>query len=368
MADDHQEYGAAVDEYLTRTYDGDRRRKLLDTGGWHPEFVAELAELGWYALAVDESRGGLGAPLSALGPVFVQLGRHLVAGPQMENVLLPALLGDRASQALTSQALAAAVETGVPLALVDPGVTQDWADDFGSVVLSGQRLSGTVHAVRFARQASLFVVIADTGGGSAVCLVDPSEPGVHIEEADSADPGVDFGRVRLDGVPTEAIGADDELVTRIRSWARILLACELTGLAQRSLEQTVEHIGQREQFGRPIGSFQALQHIAAEMHVRWSGLHNLCTATLADADGASVADLELMAATAKAHAAEVAVRVCEDAIQLHGGMGFTTESDVSWHYRRALALRAWYGDETELGLRIGAALSERNTARPERQT
>lgn len=359
MADDHQEYGAAVDGYLTRAYDGDRRRELIDAGAWHPALAAELAGLGWYALAVDEERGGLGAPLSALGPVLVQLGRHLVVGPQLETLLLPALLGERAPRA--------AVETGVPLALVDPGVTRDWADDVGSVTLTGGQLSGTVHAARFAAQAGLLVVLADTGDGEAVCLVDPSGPGVHVEAVDSADPGVEFARVRLDDVPAGPTGADDELVTRIRSWARILLACELTGLAQRSLELAVEHIGRREQFGRPVGSFQALQHIAAQMHVRWTGLYHLCTATLADADRASVVDLELMAATAKAHAAEVAVAVCEDAIQLHGGMGFTTESDVSWHYRRALALRAWYGDEIELAPMIGARLSARDAAAPGRR-
>ena len=337
------EYGAAVDEYLTRAYDGDRRRKLLDAGAWHPDLTAEFAELGWYSLAVPEDRGGLGAPLSALGPVFVQFGRHLVVGPQLENVLVPALLPD--------ERITAAAVTGVPVALVDPGVTEDWAADLGSVTLTAGRLSGTVHAARFARQASLLVVVAE----ATVCLVDPAAPGLRIEELDSADPGTEFARVVLDEVHADPI-ADDDLVPRLRSWARILLACELSGLAHRSLEHTVEHLGRREQFGRPIGSFQALKHIAADMHARWTGLHNLCLATLADADGASVPDLEIMAATAKAHAAEVAVRVCEDAIQLHGGMGFTAESIVSWHYTRALALRAWYGGQTELRGRLGAVL------------
>ncbi|MBW0102654.1 acyl-CoA dehydrogenase family protein [Pseudonocardia sp. KRD291] len=341
MADD--EYGAAVDEYLTRAYDGDRLRELLDAGAWHPELAAELAGLGWYSLAVPEDRGGLGAPLSALGAVFVQFGRHLVVGPQLENVLVPALLAD--------ERVAAVVETGVPVAVVDHGVTEEWAEDLGSVTLTSGRLSGTVHAVRFARQASLLVVIA----GAAVCLVDPAAPGVRIDELDSADPGTEFARVVLDEVPADPI-PDDDLVARLRSWAMLLLACELSGLAHRSLEHTVEHIGRREQFGRPVGSFQALQHIAADMHMRWTGLHNLCLATLADADEASVSELAIMAATAKAHAAEVAVSVCEDAIQLHGGMGFTTESVVSRHYTRALALRAWYGDQTELRRRIGASL------------
>ncbi|WPB87863.1 acyl-CoA dehydrogenase family protein [Streptomyces malaysiensis] len=368
MADSDQDsaqYAAAVDEYLTRAYEGDRRRELLNSEGWDPDFAAELADMGWYALAVPERQGGLGTPLSELGLVFMQLGRHLVVGPLLENILLPAML-QRPGDWESAPAIAAAVETGVPLALVDPGVTDDWADDYGSVTLKGQQLFGAVNAVRFARQASLLVVIADKGTGSAVCLVDPAEPGVRIEDVGSADPTTEFAHVVFDGVRANGVApagpTDDELVTRIRSWARILIACELSGVAQRSLERTVEYVGQREQFGRPIGSFQAVKHIAADMRTRWAGLHNLCLATLAEADRAPVADLDLLAATAKAHAAEAAVRVCEDAIQLHGGMGFTTESEVSWYYKHALALGGWYGEETELQLRIGAALLERGSS------
>ncbi|QHE66662.1 acyl-CoA dehydrogenase family protein [Rhodococcus sp. WAY2] len=362
MADSDQnsaQFSAAVDEYLTRAYNGDRRRKFLESGGWEPSFAAELADLGWYALAVPESHGGLGAPLSELGPVFMQFGRHLVVGPLLEDILLPAML-QRPDDWNSAPAVAASVETGVPLALVDPGVTTDWAEDLGSVTLSEQQLTGTVNAVRFARQASLLVVVAEADTGSAVCLVDPTDPGVRIEDLDSADPATEFARVVLSGVRADGVSpirpADNELVARIRSWARLLIACELSGVAQRSLEHTVEYLTQREQFDRPIGSFQAVKHIAADMHARSAGLKNLCLASLATADRASVAELDMLAATAKAHAAEAAVRVCEDAIQLHGGMGFTTESDVSWYYKHALALRGWYGDETELRQRIGAAL------------
>lgn len=347
------EYALAVDEYLTRAVPAERRHDLLRGGGWDPGFAAELAGLGWYALAVPESRDGLGLPLAALGPVFTQLGRHLATGPLLENILLPAIVPIEGGEA----AVTAAVETGVPVALVDPGVTDDWSDDIGTVTLTGGRLRGTVHAVRFARQAGLLVVIADAGTGSAVCLVDPAAPGVHIEDLDSADPATAFARVVLDDVrPTGPATADDDLVTRIRSWARLLIACELSGIAQRCVERTVAYLGQREQFGRVIGSFQAVKHIAADMHTRWAGLHNLCLATLADAGHASGADLDVLAMTAKAHAAETAMRVCEDAIQLHGGIGFTAENDVSWYYRRALALRGWYGDETELQRRLGAAV------------
>jgi acyl-CoA dehydrogenase len=358
-----EEYGSAVDEYLTRAYDGDRSRAVRTAGGWDAGLAAELAGLGWHGLAVPEQHGGLGAPLSALGPVFMALGRHLVVGPLLENTLLPAVLHEHGERA---PALAAAVETGVPVALVDPGVTDDRAADVGSVTLRGDRLSGTVEAVRFAGQASLLAVVSRTEDGArddgeVVCLVDPAADGVRIEDLDSADPATAFARTTLDDVLVDVRTPSDggELVARIRSWARLLIACELSGLAGHAVDRTVTYIGQREQFGRPIGSFQAVKHIAADMYAQATSLRNLCTAALSDAAGASRAELEVLAWTAKAHAADVAVRVCEDAVQLHGGMGFTTETDISAHYLRALALRSWYGDATELRRRIGAAVLDR---------
>lgn len=352
-----EEYGSAVEEYLTRAYD-DRRAALLGAGGWDAGLAAELAGLGWYGLAVPERRGGIGAPLSTLGPVFTALGRHLVVGPALENTLLPAILHEHWESA---PALAAAVETGVPVALVDPGVTDDWSADIGAVALRGQRLSGAVEAVRFAGRASLLAVVATSDAGEVVCLVDPVAPGVRVVETDSADPAAAFGRVVLDDVRAEVTTSADggELVARLRAWARVLIACELSGVAGHAVDRTVAHIGQREQFGRPIGSFQAVKHLAADMYAQATSLHNLCAATLSDAAEASPAELEVLAWTAKAYAADVAVRVCEDAIQLHGGMGFTTETDVSACYLRALALRGWYGDATELRRRIGAAVLDR---------
>jgi alkylation response protein AidB-like acyl-CoA dehydrogenase len=339
---EHDEYGATVDDYLTRTYTG-RRHAILDNGGWDPALTSEFADLGWYSLAIPEDRGGLGLPLSALGPLFLQYGRHLVGGPLLEHSLLPALVPGLVP-----------AHAARPPALVDPGVTELWSDDLGAVTRRGGRLHGAVEAVRFAAQADRLVVVT----GSTVCLVDPAAPGVRIEPLTGADPGVEFGRIEFDDVEADPMGHDHDhdLLLRLRSWARLLLACELSGLARGSLERTVEHVARREQFGRPVGSFQAVKHIVADMLTRSTALENLCLAALADADTAPPEELDLVACTTKAHASDVAIRVCEDAIQLHGGMGFTTESDVSWFYRRALALRGWYGDPAELQVRLGAAL------------
>jgi alkylation response protein AidB-like acyl-CoA dehydrogenase len=347
----------AVDDYLRRAYDGDRRQLLLETGGWNSEFCAELASLGWYALAVPDSHGGLAAPLSALGPIFVHIGRYLVVGPQIENALLPAIL-QRSSQRNLDPALNAAVETGVPVALVDPGITYDWIDEVGSVRVTPDGLCGTVNAVRFAGQANRLAVVAETVEGPQLYLVDASGAGVRIEPLSSNDATTMFARVAFENAQPldNNAGYANDIVNEIRSWTRILIACELSGIAQRCLDRTLGYVCQREQFGRVIGGFQAVKHIAADMYTQTSTLHNLCLATLRDTDCANGRQLDLLATTLKSYASSTAVRVCEAAIQLHGGIGFTTETELNFYYKHALSLRAWYGDESELEPHIGAAV------------
>jgi alkylation response protein AidB-like acyl-CoA dehydrogenase len=148
----------------------------------------------------------------------------------------------------------------------------------------------------------------------------------------------------------------ERFLTEMRAWARILAACELSGIATGLLETTTAFVQVREQFGRPIGAFQAVKHVLADMHALACSLRNVCDGALADAVSAGPEDLSMLAAVAKAYAADAALEVCESAVQMHGGAGFTTETDLHLYYKRALALRAWYGDHEELAHRIGDAL------------
>ena len=350
---------SAISEYLTRSFDSDRRLALLDKGGLDVQFQAELAELGWFGLAVPERHDGLGFPLCALGPVFTTFGRHLVPGPMLESLLLPAVLLNGSDHAALTARLQRTVAEGAVLALADPGITDDWLSDVGGITLTDDGLQGSVALARFAAQAHSFVVIARRGDEQAVCVVDAADPGVVVEEIDSADPTAPYGRVAFHGAHRDtaplAVGTEaNTLVSDIRSWARLLIACELTGIAERLLDRSVEYVQQRQQFGAAIGTFQAVKHTVANMYERTSSLRNLCNAAMADAPASTEHDLAHTAAVAKAYAADAALRVCEDALQMHGGIGFTTEVELHWYYKRALALRAWYGDEIELHRAIGA--------------
>lgn len=356
---------ATVDDFLQSVYDADTRRRILSSREEHSSLVPALAELGTFAVAFGEEHGGLGLPLSALGPIFMQYGRHLLAGPMLENSLLPGTVYNDASDE-GRKLLADAVENGSVLAFLDPAVTIHWSGQLGRVTSVDGRLHGTFEAVRFGGEAIALLVVADRDGRSLLHLIESTVPGVRIEAVGSADPAVNFSRVTLDGVegaPVGDAGTAREVLARVRRWSRVLIACELSGIATRCVELAVEYAKQREQFGRVIGSFQAIKHMLADMHTDAVSLHNFCEAVAGELDELPEAEADLSAAALKAHAASVAVSVCEGAIQVHGGIGFTAEADVHWYYKRALALRAWYGDSTELEEEVGALVLDQPTAR-----
>ncbi|GAA4708981.1 acyl-CoA dehydrogenase family protein [Pseudonocardia yuanmonensis] len=347
-----------VDAYLKRSYDSQRRHALTRCQGWDRTFLDEIADLGWFALAVPDKAAGLGLPLSAVGAAMVSLGRHLVPGPMPERLLLPALL----LRHLDDGGSGRSDLSGAVVALVDPAAHGSWSVDGGHVRGEPAGLAGSMLPVRFAREADLLLVVAESAEGTAVHLLSSRGPGVDVEPVESADPTARLARVTFAepaGAGTAPVltgSAAERFVAELRAWAQILAACELAGIAVRMVEETTAFVQVRKQFGRPIGAFQAVKHTLADMYALASSLRNLCDVTLEDATSSSADELLVLAAVAKAYAADAAVRVCESAIQMHGGTGFTTETDLHLYYKRALALRAWYGDHEELTHRIGDSL------------
>jgi alkylation response protein AidB-like acyl-CoA dehydrogenase len=347
-----------VDAYLTRSYDSERRLALAECHGWDRTFLDEVEDLGWFALAVPDSADGLGLPLSAVGAAMVSLGRHLVPGPMAERLLLPALLLRHIDESGSRRHDL----PGAVVALVDPAALGSWSVDDASVRVESGGLVGSMLPVRFGQEADLLLTVAESAEGVAVYLLPPRSPGIDVEPVESADPTARLARVTF----TEPAGAGiapvltgpaaERFVAELRAWARILAACELSGIATRLVEETTAFVQVRQQFGRPIGAFQAVKHNVADMYALANSLRNLCDVTLEDAVSSSAEELPMLAAVAKAYAADAAVRVCESAIQMHGGTGFTTETDLHLYYKRALALRAWYGDHEELAHQIGDIL------------
>ncbi|NMH95939.1 acyl-CoA dehydrogenase family protein [Pseudonocardia acidicola] len=344
-----------IREFLDRRLPPERHREAL--AGRDPGLLTELRELGWADLSRPEADGGLGVPLAQLRGLAELVGERLVPGPLVEQLVLPACLGlvrgnGRRNGDFRAQALA------------DPGVTLGWRGEIGGFSLTGDRLTGTLELVRHAAQAEALVLVAEGPGGPVLVALPAGDPALTITSLRSDDPAAHYARVTVADravAPGEvlATGAGAAaLLVRIRAWLRLFTACELAGVARRVLADSVAYAGQREQFGRPIGAFQAVKHLLAGMAQASLSLDALCAAAADDAAEAEargdLAALEAHGWAAKAFAARSARAVAEDGLQVHGGIGFTTEYDLHHYLRRALALRSWYGDERELTPLLGA--------------
>jgi alkylation response protein AidB-like acyl-CoA dehydrogenase len=364
VAEHDNELVGPVREFLSRSLSDERRLLMLENNGNDPEFLAEAAELGWFALTAPESEDSLGLHPAELAPVFRVFGERLLPGPMLEQVLVPGLLmaslpdsGQEATPVLERVRPALAGESRV--AVADPGVTGQWQQPVGRLRAGSGRLDGTLELVRFAAEADELVLVTADDAGPLVVLVDRDRSGLTVTARPSADPGATFASVRCDGVAftggdVVARGAAAEaLAAQLQSWGRILVSCELAGIARRMLDLTVDYIQQREQFDRKIATFQVIRQMAATAAQRVILLENFCDAVAQDAPRLGTEELALAAMTLKANAAESARLVVEDALQMHGGIGFTYEYELHWYYKRALALRTWYGDERELAVEVG---------------
>jgi len=350
-----------IRQFLNRGFGAERRLAMLEANGDDSKLWDEAAQQGWFALLAPEDDGGLGMHPAELVPVFRLFGERLLAGPMLEQMLFPGLLlgavSGQSRDGIGSR-LQAAVAGESRIAVVDPGITTHFQQTIGSLDVGSGRLTGSLELVRFGAEADEIVVVARDGAEPVVALLAVDQPGVTVTPRPSADPGARFARVGFDVALQDGdvlargrVGA--ELVSLLHAWTRVLVAAELTGIARHLLDLALDYIQQRQQFGRAIASFQAVRHIAASAAQRVILLENFCEAVAADAPSLSIDELEMAAMTLKANAAESARSAAEDALQLHGGIGFTYEYELHWYYKRALALRTWYGDERELAVAIG---------------
>jgi alkylation response protein AidB-like acyl-CoA dehydrogenase len=225
----------------------------------------------------------------------------------------------------------------------------------------GFEIDGAKLFVADARSADLILVVARIDDGMGCFLLDRDTSGMRIEPLATVDGTRRFDAVVLDGVvaPPESLlggGAhESSLVGEIVDYARVALAAEMCGIASRALSMSVEYAGVREQFGRPIGSFQAVQHKCADMKVAVENARSLVYYAAWAADESS-ADRRLAAAMAKSYASEACPRVVADAVQVHGGIGFTWEHDLHLYLKRVQSDRAICGNETDNRRRVASLI------------
>ena len=277
-------------------------------------FWRQAAELGWFGLALPEAAGGAGYGLPEAMLLFTELGRALVPGPWLGSVV--------AAQALARTPECAGVLDGSRLV----GLVDDPHDALGT----GATLDGTVTGVVDADLVDAFVVV----GSERVRFVEAKATGLTITAGLSMDPTRRLGTVGAQGVRADVLDAD---AGALRRMATVLVAAEAVGVAERTLEMSVEYGKVRQQFGKPIGTFQAIKHRCADMATRTEVARAVVVFAAVAVESAEP-DADFHVHSAKALAADAAIENATDNVQNHGGMGYTWESDAHLYLKRARVL------------------------------
>lgn len=330
-----------------------RSRKLR---GAQPEFepamMAELAEQGWLGLMVPESFGGFGLGYAEARTVIETVAGQLAPEPLVPVAMLAAGVLCRCAATERRDALVADLIAGTAV----PGLA--WQDvdgglDPGHPAFSAERqgnswrIEGEARFVRPGSGATHYLLAAPGEDGIALYIVEPDLAGLEITPEAQAD-GTALARVRARSVQVDAsarLSLPAAEFAAALDQAVLMNAVELLALIRRMRAMTMDYLKTRVQFGKPIGSFQALQHRAVDLLIReeltCAALDSAINGFDSGADGARRASL---ASRAKARAAEAAIWTAREAIQMHGGIGVTDEYDLGLYVNRVLALAPWLGN------------------------
>ena len=336
-------------------------RDSKDAQGYDQNLWRQMLELGWAGMAIPEAYGGFEFGYGGLGVVLEESGRTLVSSPLIATVLLGAsAINELGSDAQKSEFLPQVVSGELLLALaIDEKPHHRPCRIETSAVKSGEGyvLNGCKTFVLDGHLANKLVVVARTSGaiddeaGLSVFLVDAAAEGVSINRTWMVDSrnssmlslnNVKVGAAALFGAEGDAYTS----LTRVLDIGRIGVAAEMLGSMQQAFEITLDYLKQREQFGVLIGSFQGLQHRAAEMYSEIELCRSAVRAALAALDDADKTDADIaeFASIAKAKLSEVATLVSNEAVQMHGGIGMTDEYDIGFYMKRARVAAAFLGD------------------------
>jgi alkylation response protein AidB-like acyl-CoA dehydrogenase len=337
------------------------RQMMEDERGFRDEQWRKMAELGWLGLILPEEHGGAGGDFVDLVVVLEEMGRVVLPGPFFSTAILGGVAITQGGSAEQKQELLPKLAAGdlrLTLAQLEPNARWDAEGVELEAKKSGAeyRLSGTKLFVPDAHTADLLVVAGRAPGakgseGISLFLVDAKAKGVATTLLKTMDQTRKLCEVVLKDVAVPAarvLGAAGEgwkLLERIVDRGKVGLCAEMCGGAEKVLEMSVEYAKVREQFGRPIGSFQAIQHKCANMLVEVESSKS-ATYYAAWAVANDVAEAPLAAAMAKAYCSDAYRHTAGEGIQIHGGIGFTWEHDMHIYFKRAKSSEVTFGDAT----------------------
>ncbi|MDH3991799.1 MAG: acyl-CoA dehydrogenase family protein [Gammaproteobacteria bacterium] len=333
-------------------------RDSRDPLGYAPALWQQMAELGWASIILPEQYGGLDFGFLGLGVVLEETGRTLTASPLLASAVVGAsalLLGGSEQQKETLLPAIAAGELTTALALEEthhhrPTRIATRAERDGDEFI----INGHKTFVLDGHSADKLIVVTRSSGeppassGLTLFLVDRDAPGVTVQRTIMADSrnaaNINFDQVRV--AASAVVGALDEawsVLEPVLDRGRVAIAAEMMGLALEAFERTVAYLKQREQFGVLIGSFQALQHRAAQMQAELELCRSVLLQTLSAVDD-TPEQLPMLASLAKAKLNELAKLVTNEAVQMHGGIGVTDELDIGLFLKRARVAIQVFGD------------------------
>ncbi|MFI5281531.1 MAG: acyl-CoA dehydrogenase family protein [Candidatus Dormibacterales bacterium] len=350
----------SVRDFLAKECSSKVVRRLMESSdAYDAALWKKMADLGWTALGIPESYGGVGGFLDLI-VVFEEAGRVLLPGPFFATMGLavPTLL-EAGSEAQKKEVLSAVAAGSARATLAFTEPSGRW--DANGIALTakpiggGWTLSGVKLFVADADNADYIVVAARTRGegedGVSLFLVKGRPKGMTVSQLKTLDMTRRWSEIRFDAVElgSEALmGQPDKAwapLKRALEWGTAALCAEMMGGAQRVLETSTEYAKTRQQFGKPIGIYQAVSHKLADMLVQTesgrSATYYAAWTVEADAPDRSVAS-----SMAKAYVSDAYRKVAGDGIQVHGGIGFTWEHDMHLYFKRAKASEVTLGDAT----------------------
>ena len=320
-----------------QTWLGESIETLLGRDPEQREVWARLVEFG--ALSVGGSEG-LGAVELCL--IARSLGAYLTAAP---------FIG---SAALRYAAGADFGEDAVALAVLEPG--SGWGSTAAATVVESHAVTGHKVAVEHAASVDRLAVVAGGPEGPVLTLVDREASGVRLTRQPAFDPTAPMYTVELDAVPLAGVPLGGETVARLATIGALLAAAEAVGAAGRLLDDACAYASERRQFGRTIGSFQALRHLLADMYVRRASSWSSVLYAAAALDEGAV-ETGRTASIAKAYVSRAAREVAHGAIQVFGGIAITDEHPAHRYLRRIVVREQQFGDAAHHERALGRALA-----------
>jgi alkylation response protein AidB-like acyl-CoA dehydrogenase len=353
LTEEQVELRRTVRGFAERTSPESTVRRLMETAnGYDADAWTQMGrQLGLHQLAVPEEFGGAGYTFVELGLVLEEMGRALVCAPFFSTVVLAANVLLASSDDEAKKELLPALAAGemiATLAFTEPagrwdpaGITMRAARAAGGWTLTGEKafvLDGHIADVVF--------VAARTDAGLSIFAVDGSAAGLTRTPMQTLDLTRKQARLTFSDTPARLIGADGEgsaVLAHVLDLAAVGLAAEAVGGAQRCLDMAVDYAKLRVQFGKPIGSFQAIKHKCADLLLEVESARSAAYYAMWAATG-SAAELPVAAALAKSYCTEAYAHAAAENIQIHGGIGFTWEHPAHLYFRRAKSTELLLGD------------------------